>query len=455
MKRKTKYRLATGVLASVMFLSGCKGNYLSLFKSSKAEVTNTNSTSSTTPSEIKLTDSELKDLEETPIDVEIVVDDTSEELEQEESKQPVEEEIPETTEEVIYNYESCYLAEETELKSGPGEVYPTIKNLEINEQAIKIFTSNNGYDLVRCNDSFGYIKNENLSYQTEETTVQPEYLLTKHNDIAVTTSILNFRVAPNVESEVIQVFNIETELQVIATVDNGWLMVQHNGKIGFVHGGYTISMYDTVQSLYPELALESLEIKDIVYTTTKLRLRSGNSIEFEELLMLEKYETLRVLGEYDEWYFVMTNERNFGFVSKEYTKSIIEKCIVVDKSCQQLYYYNEGNLIYTTEVTTGKDSTPSDTGLFKIWRKDEDTYLTDNKTYRSHVDFCLYYNAGEAIHDADWRYMFYVQDQPERKKFGSELYHTYGSHGCINTPYEIAEKLFYEVEVGDKVLVHK
>lgn len=455
MKKNTKYKLATGVLASVIFLTGCKNNYLNLFKNAKAEIINTNPTSASSPDEIQLTDSELKDLEETPIDVELVVETTPKEVEQTKNQQSVEEKVPETEEEIIYNYESCYLTEETELKSGPSTVHPTIKNLEINEQAIKIFTSNNGYDLVKCNDNFGYIKSENLSYQLEETQIQPKYLLTKHNDIVVTTSILNFRAEPNTESEVIQVFNIETELQVIAAVDNGWLMVQHNGKIGFVHSDYTISMYETVQSLYPELSLDSIEIKDIVYATAKLRLRSGNSTEFEELLMLEKYETLRVLGEYDEWYFVMTNERNFGFVNKEYTESIIEKCIVVDKSCQQLYYYNEGKLIYTTEVTTGKDSTPSDTGLFKIWRKDEDTYLTDNKTYRSHVDFCLFYNGGEAIHDADWRYMFYVQDQPERKKFGSEQYHTYGSHGCINTPYEIVEKIYHEVEVGDKVLVHK
>ena len=214
-------------------------------------------------------------------------------------------------------------------------------------------------------------------------------------------------------------------------------------------------MLETIQALYPELSFDSLVVKNIVYTTSMLRLRSGAGLEFEELLMLEKYESLRVLGEYGDWYFVITNERNLGFVSKEYTKSIEENWIVVDKSCQQLYYYDEGKLIYTTEVTTGKDSTPSDTGLFKIWRKDEDTYLTDGKTYRSHVDYCIYYNAGEAVHDADWRYMFYVQNQPERKKFGSEQYHVYGSHGCINTPRDIVEKIYPEVEVGDKVLVHK
>lgn len=452
--KKNRKLLMAYLLASSMLISGCKRDVLDIFKSVKAETNKTPSTTATTPSEIQLTENDLKSFEEEQLpSIEIMV----EESPNDNNKQSVEEVDIQTepSENPTYTYESCKITEEKELKSGPNSVYPTIKNLEINDQAIKIFTAENGWDLVKCNNFIGYIKNDSISYQIEKTYVPQEYLLTKHNDIVVTTTILNFRNAPNTDAEIIQTFNIETELQVIATVDNGWLLVQYNGQIGFVHGDYTISVLETIQSLYPELSLESLEVKDIVYTTSMLRLRSGAGIEFEELLMLEKYESLRVLGEFNDWYFVLTNERNLGFVSKEYTKKIEENCIVVDKSCQQLYYYDNGKQIYTTEVTTGKDSTPSDTGLFKVWRKDEDTYLTDGKTYNSHVDFCLYYNAGEAVHDADWRYMFYVQNQPERKKFGSEQYHTYGSHGCINTPHEIVEKIFPEVEVGDKVLVHK
>ena len=37
--------------------------------------------------------------------------------------------------------------------------------------------------------------------------------------------------------------------------------------------------------------------------------------------------------------------------------------------------YNEEDLLFTTPVTTGKDSTPSDKGLFKIYAKETQRYL--------------------------------------------------------------------------------
>lgn len=456
MNKKTKYMLAAGVLSSAMFISGCKADNASWARNIKNNQSKFKPSISTTPKELELNKYELDQLRETIPNVDIVIADPPAEPEDNYTN---EEELPQLDQtepiEQTYTYDTCCITEETELKSGPANVYPTIKNLAINDKATRVFSDDNGWDLIKCNESFGYIKSDSISYQKETTNTPQAYVLTRHNDIVFTNTILNFRAAPNTDSEIIQTFNVETELQVIATVDNGWLAVQYNGQIGFVSGEYTISMLEIAQSIYPELELEELKLQKIVYATTSLNLRCGNSTDFDALLMLEKYESLRVLGEYDGWYFVMTNERNLGFVSKDFTREIENKSTVIDKSCQQLYYYDENKLIYTTEVTTGKDTTPSDTGLFRIWRKDTDTYLTDNKTYNSHVDYCMYYNAGEAIHDADWRYMFYVQNQPERKKFGSEQYHTYGSHGCINTPHDIVEKIYNEVEVGNQVLVHK
>lgn len=484
MKRKTKFKLAAGVLCSVIFLSGCKKDYLELFKGAKADLNNDISYT-TTPDEIELTEEDFGKPEEDQI-IEITI------LESEESEQPTESleteasaeekteetvnvdketELPEEpniveqeqnqeiiTEEILKPtvcYDIGYLNEYTDLRAGNNEIYPIINCLEINSKIIRIFSCENGWDFIKSNKYVGYVPTEYISYSTKKYVPPEEYVITKYNDIVFTTSILNYRSAPNIESDIIDTFNVDTELQVIAKVDNGWYAVVYNGNVGFVHGGYVVSILEIINNLYPELQLEELTIKDIVYPTTQLNYRCGNSTDFESLGLLEKYETLRVLGEYDDWYFIMTNERNLGFVNKNYTKKIDDKCIIIDKSCQQLYFYREGNLLYTTDVTTGKDSTPSDTGLFKIWRKETDTYLTDGKTYYSHVDYCMYYNGGEAVHDADWRYMFYVENQPERKKFGTELYHQYGSHGCINTPLEVVEKLYYEVEKGDKVLVHK
>lgn len=494
MKKNKKIKLVALAITGTIFLTGCQREVLAELEKYKIDLeTGVFPSMSITDGEIELTEEDIKELEGTTypdIGVEIISPTTpteetknemvesspedTEELKETESKEDIQdnteksnidennqetvnqgdvEEKQESEEQTPIISDIGYTNNETVLHSGDYEHSPIITNLDINTQIIKIFSNSNGWDLVKVNEFIGYIKTEEITY-TEEQQNQ-EYIYTPYNDIVVTTTTLNFREAPNAESKRILTFNIETELQVIAKIDNGWLLVRYNGMLGYVHGDYVISMLEMAQNLYPELQLSELDVQKIVYPTTSLNIRCGSSIEFESLGLLEKYETLRVLGEYEDWYFVMTNERNFGFVSKKYTEIIAEKCIVVDKSCQQLYYYENQELLYTTEVTTGKDSTPSDTGLFSIKTKAMYVTLTDNETYWSDVVYWLRYNGGEGIHDSDWRFLFNDPKATWTKTFGSESYHTHGSHGCINTPYEVVEKIYHEVELGDKVLVHK
>ena len=50
------------------------------------------------------------------------------------------------------------------------------------------------------------------------------------------------------------------------------------------------------------------------------------------------------------------------------------------------------------------------------------------------------YNNGEGLHDAYWRYYFY---------------HTDGSHGCVNMPYDMAAYVYTKVNSGTNVLVEE
>lgn len=317
-----------------------------------------------------------------------------------------------------------------------------IGKLEVNEAAYRILSCSNNWDLVRTNDKIGYICRDYLSYSND--TQELEYKHQLKNDIVLTTSELNFRISPDSSSQKIDRFKKDTELEVVAEVDNGWLLVKYNGILGYVHKGYTTSLLEKAQQEYPELNLEELCTEKVVYSTTTLNIRNGDSTEYEQIGQLEKYETVRVLGEYDDWYFIMTNDYNFGFISKQYTADLDGVFIVVDKSEQQLYMYNGNELYFTTPVTTGKDTTPSDTGLFNIYSKETNRYLTDGKTYNSWVAYWMPYNGGEGLHDANWRSVF-----------GTESYKTGGSHGCINIPPKIAGDIYNNASVGDKVLVHK
>ena len=53
------------------------------------------------------------------------------------------------------------------------------------------------------------------------------------------------------------------------------------------------------------------------------------------------------------------------------------------------------------------------------------------------------FNRGIGIHDATWR-----------SSFGGSIYVYSGSHGCINTPYELAQTIFSEVEKGMPVICY-
>ena len=318
-----------------------------------------------------------------------------------------------------------------------------LDQLQIYDTAYRILSCDNGWDLVKFNDKIGYVYRDFIHY-TEES-YSNEYNHIKYEDIVLTTGNLNFRTEPTSESKKIATFPENTELQVIAAVENSeWLLVKYNGQLGYVHSGYVVSMLYRANDWYPELQLTNLKTQKVVYTNVGLNFRTGNSTEFPSLGLLEKYETLRVMGEYDGWYFVMTNDYSFGFVSANYTTTLEERFVIVDKSEQQLFLYDDNELLYTTPVTTGKDETPSDTGLFKIRYKSTDVVLSDNETYWSPVKYWMPYNGGEGLHDADWRSVF-----------GTESYHYGGSHGCINMPPEITDEIFNNVEKGTKVLVHK
>lgn len=470
--KNKKIKIAACALSASIILTGCAGSIKGLIRAAKAEFNssswvvieqenpgiiiadNTNPTEKLETFEPPTTEEIIPETTITPETSKALEDEeeTKETIQQEEFKEPEETKTSEPTEKPPVPIEPpvtpefqetkvVYAKEETTLFANQSEKSLPIVSLNINEAAYRIASCENGWCIVKQNIFIGYAKEDKFEYSQDH--FESEYIHSIHNDIVITTSSVNFRTGPGTEYDIHYTFSKNTELHVIAEVNNGWLIVRHNGIIDYVHGDYTQSMLARAQDLYPELDLTEINPQKVVYTTTSLHLRCGNSVEFDYLCLLEKYETLRVLGEYDDWYFVMTNDYNFGFVCKDYTKDLTERYVIVDKSEQRLYLYDGNDLLYTTPVTTGKDDTPSDTGLFKIYAKERQRYLT-GEDYRAYVDYWMPYNNGEGLHDASWRSVF-----------GTESYHYAGSHGCINIPPSITDEIYENVEVGTKVLVHK
>lgn len=429
---KKRLTLLTYILATLMTITGCKMR----IEENKTPVF----TKPTTSTESQIEDETTTQKEEIPTNpIETLPETVPPVIQTEPEIIPT---IPEIQEEVVEGLTIVKPTTTVNVRANNSVNSLKIGSLDISETAIRILSLENGWDLVKINNRLGYINNSYLE-ETNETIEQENNYVLK-NDIVLTTTTLNFRTEPTTSSEIIEKLPENTELQVIAQVNDEWLLVRYNGNLGYVYSTYTNSLLEKLNQTYPELNIKDLYPQKIVYSNTTLNIRNGNSTEYDQIGQLEKYESIRVLGEYEDWYLIMTNDHNFGFVSKEYTKDLTEDFIIVDKSEQQLYFYNGNDLYFTTPVTTGKDSTPSDTGLFKIYAKQTNRYLTDGKTYNSWVGYWMPYNGGEGLHDANWRTVF-----------GTESYHTGGSHGCINLPPELADDIYNNASVGTKVLVHK
>lgn len=448
--KKTKSRLISFILASSIFMTGCqsidklsqsKNLYLEYLKSVINDDNDFNADVKIEDSVVVLEPTNTSDIFEEPVlETKDYLDTTIEDKTEiiEDVTEPVEE-VP-TTSEVTGDLIG-YAITEVNIRTGNNTDALILDTLAPGDSVSRILTLGD-WDLVRYNNIIGYICNEYISYGDEFIPSSCEHYYRR--DIAITNEELNFRRGPDVSYERISRFPNNTELQVLAYTDNGWLLVRYNDEIGYVHGGYVTSMLAKAQELYPELQLEELSVKKVVYSNTVLNVRSGGGIDFEWLSQLEKYESARVIAEFDEWYFIMTNEHNFGFINKSYTTELEDKYVIVDISMQTVYLYNEYELYYISLTTTGKDETPSDIGCFHIYEKVPGKFLTDYKTYNQWVDYWMPYNGGEGLHDATWR-----------KVFGTEAYHTSGSHGCINLPYTLAKKIYNQVPLGTTVLVHK
>lgn len=434
-----KKKLMAYMLASSMFLSGCKANIKGILYNYKDCFAKKDFTTSATDNFSEENVSEINDVT-VPAILETVP--TTESVEEEiQNTENMQIEQSETVLDETENNIIVYATTDVNIRSSNTSSSLKIGSFKIYDAAYRILCCDNNWDLIKYNNQIGYVCRDYLKYSNDS--YETEYKHTKKDDIVITTTDLNFRIAPTTDAEIISTFVQNTELQVIAEVDNGWLLVRNNGVLGYVHSDYTMSLLKKVKEQYPNLNISELNVKKVIYSETNLNIRNGNSTDCEKISSLDKFESVRVLDEYDDWYFVMTNDYNFGFISKVYAVDLDYTFVIVDLSEQRLYMYNNDELYYVIPVTTGKDSTPSDIGLFEIYSKQTDVYLTGDD-YRTFVKYWMPYNWGEGLHDASWRSVF-----------GTESYKTSGSHGCVNMPPYIADDIYKNVSVGTKVLVHK
>ena len=122
-----------------------------------------------------------------------------------------------------------------------------------------------------------------------------------------------------------------------------------------------------------------------------------------------------------------------------------QKNILVDRTTQMLYAYDGTTLFLKSAVSTGLELTPTPRGTFTIYRKSPSRYMqgplpdvSDQYYDLPGVPWDLYFTAeGGAIHGAYWH-----------NEFGKPW-----SHGCVNLPLDVAQKLYDWADIGTVVTV--
>ena len=124
--------------------------------------------------------------------------------------------------------------------------------------------------------------------------------------------------------------------------------------------------------------------------------------------------------------------------------------IEVDLSDQHMYYYQNGSVIFESDIVSGNMSysdrqTPP--GIFTLYYKKSPDVLRGSKKedgtyeYEQPVQYWMPFNGGIGFHDADW--------QPY---FGGDRYLYGGSHGCINLPPYKAAELYNIIQYGVPII---
>ena len=121
--------------------------------------------------------------------------------------------------------------------------------------------------------------------------------------------------------------------------------------------------------------------------------------------------------------------------------------IIVSLSQQSVWAYKGETMLVSAPVITGKPSANNATprGLFYIQPFKQSPSVLIGADYASPVSFWIPFVGNMVgLHDSPW----------QTHGYGGDVYLYYGSHGCVNTPYEAVRTLYYSYPVGTPVVVY-
>ena len=126
----------------------------------------------------------------------------------------------------------------------------------------------------------------------------------------------------------------------------------------------------------------------------------------------------------------------------------IRKRIEVSYQEQKLYYYEDEELIFTSDIVTGNETTDIiPYGTYHVLHMTTDATLV-GPDYEKHVDYWIGFDeetGGHLVgfHDASWRTVF-----------GGDEWRINPTLECINMPADKVRQLYEAVQLGTEILIH-
>ena len=222
--------------------------------------------------------------------------------------------------------------------------------------------------------------------------------------------------------------------------------IQVDGIAGPETCGMLIGTLEGAIKDYPES-----KIKKGIVSVDVANVRQLPSVNSKSLGTVKSGRIVRILVDGNEWYKIKVGKTT-GYIRKDL---LSKNCILLDISDQRLYYFTEGQLLWSTRVVTGNQGnhdTPIGNYTLNPNNLEQDRYLkgtNDNGTkYNAHVDYWMPFILGRGIgfHDASWR---------SNSEYTKTRFQGNGSHGCVNMMHDAAQKLYESTTESISVVVRK
>ncbi|MEG1408821.1 MAG: SH3 domain-containing protein [Terrisporobacter sp.] len=274
----------------------------------------------------------------------------------------------------------------------------------------------------------------------------------------VNTSSLNVRSGPSTSSKKLGSLSRGTKVQIIQK-SGIWYKISYKNSYGWCSGDYLVSDNSSSNNNNNNNTQEKKYMK---VNTSSLKVRSSPSTSSKKLGSLSRGTKVQVIEKSGIWYKI-SYKNSYGWCSGDYLVSDNSSSnnnnesnkkltkghyIVIKTSNNTMGYYKDGKLVSQHRVATGKKSTPTPKGKFKIVNK-----IVNRPYYKDHIP------GGDPRNPLGKRWLglqvglsygsvYAIHGNNNENSIGTSV-----SGGCIRMHNKEVEWLFNKVPIGTQVII--